>query len=209
MDATTTTDVDEVRVLVADDQPVVREGFSMLLDAVHGFTVVGCPLDCDELLVMASNREADVVLLDMCLDSGDGEEFTQSIKRRHPGVAILLFLHGIAEEPLERALASGVNGVILKDAPVTEVLEAIRAVAGGAHVLGRDLVAPSEGSQFSPREREVLRLLADGLNNRQISRALFISLSTTKTHLENIARKLGTTHRAAAVAEAIRRGLVA
>jgi len=198
-----------VRVLVAEDQPVVREGFGLLLEAVEGFEVAGCVSGCDELLHMLSDELPDVVLLDLRLGGEESLVVSQRIKLRHPEVAVLLFPTDIAEEPLERALACGVNGVILKSAPVPEVLDAIAEVARGGFVLGRDLAAPSDSARLSPREREVLRLLADGLSNREIGRSLFISMGTTKSHLESIARKLGTSHRAAAVAEAIRRGLVA
>ena len=203
---------EDVRVLIADDQPVVREGFSLLLDAVDGFHAVGCVSDCDELVNAVKEHEPDVVLLDMCLGGEEGLVVIQRVKARHPDVAVLLFPTDIAEASLKQALACGINGVMLKNAPVQEILESINKVAGGTFVLGRDLAAPSESSepsQLSSREREVLRLLADGLSNREISQSLFISVATTKSHLENIARKLGTSHRAAAVAEAIRRGLVA
>lgn len=209
MDEGVTAHAADVRVLVAEDQPVVREGFGLLLEAVEGFEVAGCVADCDELLRVLSAQPTDVVLLDMRLGGEEGLVVTQRIKLRHPEVGVLLFPTDIADEPLERALACGVNGVMLKSAPVPEVLDAIAEVARGGFVLGRDLAAPSESSRLSPREREVLRLLAEGMSNREIGRTLFISVGTTKSHLESIARKLGTSHRAAAVAEAIRRGLVA
>jgi DNA-binding NarL/FixJ family response regulator len=198
-----------VRVLVADDQPVVREGLSMLLEAVDGFDVLGCPTGCEEMLREIRETLPDVVLLDMCVEGEDGVTMIQRIKLRHAGVGVLLFPSSISDDSLGRALACGVNGVILKNAPVPEVLEALTVVARGGSVLGPDLAGPSEASLFSRREREVLRLMAAGLNNREIGRSLFISLGTTKSHVESIARKMGTSHRAAAVAEAFRRGLVA
>ncbi len=198
----------DVRVLIADDQPVVREGFSLLLQAVDDFDAVGCASTCDELLRGVADQAPHVILLDMRLGGEEGLLVAQRIKLRHPDVGVLLFPTDIADEPLERALACGVNGVMLKSAPVPEVLDAISEVAQGGFVLGCDLAPPSESSRLSPREREILRLLAAGMSNREISQSLSISVGTTKSHLESISRKLGTSHRAAAVAEAIRRGLV-
>jgi DNA-binding NarL/FixJ family response regulator len=197
-----------VRVLIADDQPVVREGCGLLLEAVEGFEVVGCANDWEDLLRML-NRAPDVVVLDLKFGGEEGLAVAQRIKLRKPDIGVMLFPKEIGEDPLERALACGVSGIILKSAPVPEFLDALATVGQGGVMLGRDLAPPSDASRLSPRERDVLRLLVEGLSNREISRSLYISIGTTKSHLESIARKLGTTHRAAAVAEAIRRGLVA
>ncbi len=198
-----------LRVLVADDQPIVREGFDLLLGAVDGFLVAGCASTSGELLEQVATRSPDVVLLDLRLGGEEGLVAAKHIKFRYPDVAVLLFPTFIADEQVERALALGVDGIVLKTAPVPEVLDAIATVARGEIALGNDVGVPSESSRLSAREREILRLMSEGLSNREISQTLFISVATTKTHLENIARKLGTSHRAAAVAEAIRRGLVA
>ena len=193
---------------MADDQPVVREGIGLLLGAIDEFEVVGSAADCDELLLAVRDLRPDVVLLDIGAQGDDCLALSQRLKLRNPGVGVLLFPAEVAGGQVQRALACGANGVLLKNAPVPEVLEAITTVAHGGVALGADLIeADSPG--LSPREREVLRLMAAGLSNREISHSLFISIGTTKSHLESIARKLGTSHRAAAVAEAIRRGLVA
>jgi DNA-binding NarL/FixJ family response regulator len=201
--------VTSVRVVIADDQPVVREGLSLLLEALEGFDPVGCASTCDDLLRVVRDKAPHVVLLGAQLGGNEGLVACQRIKLRHPEVGILLFPTDVADDQVYRALLCGVNGVVLKNAPVPEVLEAICTVARGDAVVGRDLCADAGTLQLSVREREVVRLLADGLTNRDISRRLFISVGTTKRHVENIARKLGTNTRAAAAAEAIRRGLVA
>ncbi|HEX8771126.1 MAG TPA: response regulator transcription factor [Acidimicrobiales bacterium] len=197
-----------VRVLVADDQPVVRDGVGLLLEAVDGFETVGSVATCEELLRAVRDLTPDVILLDIGPEGDDCLRTSQRLKLRHPEVAVLLFPTRATGDQVRRALACGANGILLKDAPVPEVLESISTVAHGGVVVGADLAEPGS-SQLSRREREVLRLLADGLSNRDISRSLFISVGTTKRHVENISRKLGTTNRAAAVAEALRRGLVA
>jgi len=208
-DRTTPGHSDGVRVVIADDQAVVREGLRLLLEKADGFEGVGCASSCGEVLRAANCEAPDVVVLDAVLGGEEGLVVAQRIKLRHPAVGVLLFPSDITRETLERAVACGVNGVLLKTAPLHAVLEAIADVSRGDFVLDPDLAVPADQSGLTPREREVLRLLADGLNNRQISQSLFISLGTAKRHLENIARKLGTSHRAAAVAEGIRRGLVA
>jgi DNA-binding NarL/FixJ family response regulator len=128
---------------------------------------------------------------------------------RHPDVGIVLFPVQLADDQVERALACGAGGVVLKSAPILEVLEALATVARGGTIVGADVVEGSAAADLSIREREVVGLLANGMSNRDISASLLISIGTTKRHVENIARKLGTSSRAAAAAAAIRRGLVA
>jgi DNA-binding NarL/FixJ family response regulator len=198
-----------VRVAVADDQPVVREGISLLLDAIDGFETVACVGTCDELMRAARELTPDVILLDIGPEGDDCLATGQRLKLRHPDVAVLVFPASATDEHVERALALGASGIVLKDAPTPEVLDAIVTVAQGGIVVGRDLAPPSGSSLLSSREKEVVGLLAAGLSNRDISRSLFISVGTTKRHVENIAKKLGTSNRASAAAEAIRRGLVA
>ncbi|HEX8771784.1 MAG TPA: response regulator transcription factor, partial [Acidimicrobiales bacterium] len=196
-----------IRVLVADDQPVVREGISLVLGALEGFQAVGCAAGCDELLGAIRDGTPDVVLLDMGREGEEALVATRRIKLRYPGVAVLLFSTDVADGQSQRALACGADGVVLKSAPISEVVEAIAAEARGGAVLGQDL-AVSNSSGLSARQREVVQHLAAGMSNREISRLLVISVSTTKRHLEIITRKLGASNRAGVVAEAMRRGLV-
>jgi DNA-binding NarL/FixJ family response regulator len=198
-----------VRVLVAGDQPIVQEGLTHLLDAIDGFEPVGSVSTSEELLRAIGDHEPDVVLLNMRIGGEDSPLACQRVKLRHPNVGVLLFSNDVADELAYRALASGVDGIVLTNAPVPEVLEAISTVARGDVVVGRDLCACTGGVRLSVREREVVRLMADGMSNRDISQHLCISIGTTKRHVENIARKFGTSTRAAAAAEALRRGLVA
>lgn len=196
--------------MVAGDQSIVQEAFTCLLDAVDGFEAVASASTVEELLRAVGGEEPDVVLLDMRIGGEDSLVASQRIKLRHPGVGVLLFPNEVADEQVFRALACGATGIVLKNAPVVEVLDAIAAVARGEVVVGRDLCERGgDVVQLSDREREVVELMADGMSNRDISRHLFISIGTTKRHVENIARKFGTSSRAAAAAEALRRGLVA
>jgi DNA-binding NarL/FixJ family response regulator len=198
-----------IRVVIAGDQPIVQEGLTYLLDAIDGFEPVGSVSTVEELLRAVRDHEPDVVLLNMRIGGEDSLLASQRIKLRHPNVGVLLFPNEVADEQAYRALASGVDGIVLTNAPVPEVLTAISTVARGDVVVGRDLCARAGGARLSVREHEVVRLMADGMSNRDISRNLCISIGTTKRHVENIARKFGTSTRAAAAAEALRRGLVA
>lgn len=194
---------------MADDQPVVREGVGLLLDAVDGFETVGRVASCEELLVAVRELTPDVVLLDIGPAGDECLALSQRLMLRHPDVGVLLFPAEASDEHVGRALAAGARGVVLKNSPAPEVLEALVTVAQGGVAVGADLRDRSDDGGLSTREREVVQLLAAGMSNRDISRTLFISMGTTKRHVENIARKLGTTNRASAAAEAIRRGLVA
>ena len=198
-----------VRVLVADGRPVVRDGLQALLELAPGFEAVGAVADGDALMRAAGDLRPHVVLLDMRLPGRDTLALIGRLGREHPGLAVLLFAERASSQQAAAAVAAGANGLVLKTAPVADLFAALVDAAGGGVVIDRDLAPEAgAGSVLTSREIEVVRLLAAGLTNREISRSLFISLATVRRHVETIRRKLGTSSRAAAVGEALRRGLL-
>jgi DNA-binding NarL/FixJ family response regulator len=204
-----------VRVLIVDDHPVVSEGFSHMFEYVDGIDVVGTAATGREAMERIDMLMPDVVLLDFHLPDDDGATVAARVRTRHPDVHVVIFTGGANPAEVRQASAAGVDGVLLKNMPVGELVRAIRDVAEGREVLDRDLVgALCEPDQdtgavpLSERELEVLRTLAEGMTNKDVAAALFISRATVKSHIENILRKLGASDRAAAVAEGFRRGLL-
>jgi DNA-binding NarL/FixJ family response regulator len=204
-----------IRVLMVDDHPVVCEGFSQLFEFVDGIDVVGTAgtgregMECIDMLV------PDVVLLDLHLPDDDGVTVARRIRARHPDVHVVIFTGGADPAEVRQAAVAGVDGVLLKTMPVGELIHAIRDVADGQEVVDRDLAGalcspdPGDGKvPLSERELDVLRLLANGMTNKDVAATLFISRATVKSHIENILRKLEASDRAAAVAEGFRRGLL-
>jgi len=204
-----------LRVFIVDDHPVVREGFSHLFQLVEGIEPVGTAGDGDEALARIGAARPDVVLLDMQLPGDDGAVVTRRIKERHPEARVIIFTGGVDRDQVARARDAGAEGILLKTTPVANLIRALHEVLEGRQVIDLDLTGvlqpagdPNGPSPLSERELEVLRLLAEGMSNKELARALFISRATVKSHMENILRKLGVPDRAAAVAEGFRRGLV-
>jgi len=203
-----------VRLAIVDDHPVVREAFGNLFELVEGLDVVLTAGDANEALDALSSVAVDVAIVDYNLPGADGGVLTAHIKARHPGVKVLIFTASMDREQVRRAAGSSADGILLKSTPIDSLVAAIREVANGSRVIGRDLsgvVSQSEGINvpLSERELEVLNLLATGKTNKEAGRDLFISQATVKSHVENILRKLGAADRAGAVAEGFRRNLIA
>ena len=203
-----------IRVLIVDDHPVVCEGFSQLFEFVDGIDVVGTAANGRDGMERIDMLVPDVVLLDLHLPDEDGATVARRIRTRHPDVHVVIFTAGADPAEVRRASAAGVDGVLLKTMPVNELIRAIREVADGKEVLDRDLagaLSPPDATgavPLSERELGVLGLLAQGMSNKDVAAALFISRATVKSHIENILRKLQASDRAAAVAEGFRRGLL-
>ena len=204
-----------VRVAIVDDHPVVREAFTNLFELVEGLDVVATAGDADEALARLATTDVDVAIVDFALPGVDGSVLTARIKEAHPGVRVLIFTASMDPDQVRRAAGSAADGILLKSIPIDYLVAAIRDVANGRRVVGRDLSGlltaatdESETPQLSERELEVLRLLAKGMTNKDIARELFISQATVKSHVENILRKLGAADRAGAVAEGFRRKLI-
>ncbi|MBV8559204.1 MAG: response regulator transcription factor [Acidimicrobiia bacterium] len=204
-----------IRLLIVDDHPVVREGFSQMFEYVDGIDVVGTAANGGEAMACIDMLVPDIVLLDLHLPDDSGVTVAQRVRARHPDVRIVIFTAGADASQVRQAAVSGVDGVLLKTMPVGELIRAIRTVADGREVIDQDLVCSltePDGATgtvpLSDRELEVLSLVANGMTNKDLAAALFISRATVKTHIENLLRKLEASDRAAAVAEGFRRGLL-
>jgi len=206
-----------IRVLVVDDHPVVREGLVSVLEDEADFAVVGTAGSAEEALALARRERPDVVLLDLELPGQDGVAAIPALLAIQPAPRVLAFTAYDADERVLGALRAGAAGYLLKGAPAEEIARAVRTVHGGESYLTprvaakvvRQVRAPHAASgALSAREREVLRLVAEGQSSKQIARALGIAERTVKFHVTAIFQKLGADNRAQAVALAARRGLL-
>jgi len=219
-----------IRVVVVDDQPLVRAGIAMLVNAEEDIAVVAEAADGQEALTQVRAQRPDVVLMDVRMPGTDGVAATRAVidegltaqNGQLIGVIILTTYH--IDEAVYAALRAGASGFLLKDAAPTEIAAAIRAVASGEAWLDpavtRRLIdefnarpephapTPAEMAQLTPREREVLTLMARGMSNADVAVELFISEATVKTHLARVMMKLGVREKAQAVAAAYQTGLV-
>ncbi len=202
-----------VRLVIADDHPVVREGLRVMFSRFDDCDVVGEAGDGPEAVALARDLNADVALVDLRLPSADGVAVARQLREAAPDVAVLILSTFQDETAFLDALQAGARGYLLKDAAPDELHRAVLdCAAGGTPVdpaLAPLLVKRDRRDDIpSRREREVLSLLAAGLANKEIADRLDVAESTVKTHLESIFRKLGVNDRTGAVTEGLRRGLV-
>jgi DNA-binding NarL/FixJ family response regulator len=211
-----------VRIVVADDQEVVRAGFAALLDTQPDFTVVATASDGAEAIRMSRAHHPDVVLMDVRMPSTDGIEATRRLTAEAGAPRILMLTTFDLDEHVYDALAAGASGFLLKDATAERLFDAVRVVAAGEALLAptvtrrligefarlRPRPAPPELDELTPRETEVLELLAAGLSNAEIAARLVVGEETVKTHVSRVLRKLGLRDRAQAVMTAYESGLV-
>jgi DNA-binding NarL/FixJ family response regulator len=204
-----------IKLLIADDHPVVRDGLSAMFAREPGFEVLGEASNGAEAVRLAQSLGPDVVLMDLRMPGMDGlTAITELARRRVPARVLVLTTYDTDSYVLP-AIEAGATGYMLKDAPRAELLRAVRAAAQGQSVLSPAVTArlmsrvrtPGAGP-LSQRELEVLELVASGATNKEAAARLFITEATVKTHLLNIYAKLGVGDRAAAVAEAFNRGLL-
>lgn len=204
-----------IRVLLVDDHPVVRSGVAALLGGESSIEVVGSAATGEEALLMVADLAPDVVLCDLRLGEGlDGVGVTEAVRRLPKPPSVLILTTYDNDSDIARAVLAGAAGYLLKDAQPEEIVQGIADAAAGKLVLSSDLEGRvvermSKGvPTVSARELDVLRLVAEGLTNREISRQLFISEGTVKTHLVHAFAKLDADSRTAAVAAARRHGLL-
>jgi DNA-binding NarL/FixJ family response regulator len=204
-----------IRLLIVDDHPIVRDGLRGAFAGNPEFEVVGEAGDGAEAVSRATALKPDVVLMDLRMPRMDGVEAIRRLQREAPAVRVLVLTTFDTDSDVLPAIEAGATGYLLKDAPVDELLRAVRAAARGESVLAPTVAGrlmgrvrqPAQGT-LSQRELQVLKLVADGATNREAAAKLFISEASIKTHLLHIYDKLGVHDRAAAVGEAFRRGLV-
>jgi DNA-binding NarL/FixJ family response regulator len=211
-----------IRVLIADDQPLARAGFKAVLEATGAIEIVAEAENGEQAVELARRHEPDVVLMDVRMPGMDGIEATRRMQRQK---ILILTTFGMDDYIIE-ALRAGASGFLLKDAPVDDLVRAVRTVAAGDAQLSPavtkrllDQVArrlptavqrdTRSLERLTEREREVLRLLAVGMSNAEIAAALFVSEPTVKTHVSSVLQKLGLRDRVQAVIYAYENGLVA
>lgn len=198
-----------IRVLVADDHPVVRQGLCTMLELEDDIEVVARAADGAKAVMMARREHPDITLLDVQMPVLDGIEALRQIRSNDPEARVIVLTTYRNEDYIFPSLRAGARGYLLKDSSREELAGAIRAVAAGESLLDPDMVetAKDDGG-LTTRELEVLSLMADGRNNAQIATALYVSENTVKTHVSKIFAKLGCRDRAAAVLVAWKRHLL-
>lgn len=203
-----------IRVLVVDDHPLHREGTRHILDDYDDLEVVGDAESGEAALALINRLAPDVVLLDIRLPGINGIETVRRVRDHHPAVRVLMVTAYDDDEYVRGAFEAGAAGYLVKSAPARELVEAVRAVAAGATVLGpallRPLLTPDEvrPGRLTDRELAVLQLLAQGLHNKQVATRLGISARTVERHCDSIYAKLGVGSRTEAVVRAISAKLV-
>lgn len=212
-----------IRVLIADDHPLLRQGLRQVLELEPDLEVVGEAANGRLCLGLARSLRPDVILMDLNMPEMNGLEASRAIKAELPGVRIVILTMHDHEDYLVEAMQAGVEGYVLKDAEPATVLEAIRACRRGRSYLQPELAGRlmtglrrreqqraggGARSLLSEREFEVLQLLAEGASNKEVAARLYISEKTVKNHTNSIFRKMGVADRTQAVVEAIRKGWV-
>lgn len=202
-------------VMLVDDHELIRQGLTRAFERQEDFTVVGQAGSVAEGLAMAQQTSPDVVVTDVRLPDGTGLDVVRALRKERPSVGIVVLTMYAGDEQLFAALEAGASAFVAKDAPAGEVVAAARhALVSPNSFTAADLgeamrrrMQPS-GPQLSPREHEVLGLLAEGLGISAIARNIYVSESTAKTHVSKIYEKLGAANRAQAIMVAVRAGLL-
>ncbi|MER7243573.1 response regulator transcription factor [Kribbella sp. NPDC000426] len=207
-----------VRVVVADDQTVVRDGLVTLLKLLPGIDVVAAASDGREAVQLVAEHDPDVLLVDLRMPTMDGVEATRQVRADHPRTEVVVLTTYSDDDSVLSALRAGARGFLTKDADAESIGRALEAAANGQSIVDAEVqrrlisgattkpVEPAD-TGLTPRELEVLRLIAEGLSNTEIARHLVVSEATVKTHINHLFAKAGLRDRAQAVAYAYRLGL--
>lgn len=207
---------EKIRIMLVDDHAVVRSGLSAFLSVHADLELVGEAENGEQAVVRAGLLKPDVILMDLMMPVMDGVAATEAIKKQHPEIQILALTSFQEDELVQNALRAGAVGYLMKNITARELAAAIRSAKSGrmtlapeaAQALVRTTQQAQEAEALTERERDVLKLMVDGLNNAEIAERLVVSLSTVKYHISNILMKLGVDNRVAAVSMAIQKKLV-
>ncbi len=212
MNPVTMNPVTPIRILIADDHPVVREGLAAMIKRRTDMTVVAEANHGQEAVALFHQHQPDVVLMDLRMPEMDGVEAILTIREQTPEARVIVLTTYDTDEDIYRALRAGAKAYLLKDTPREELLDTIRAVSAGRTRVPSDvaakLVERVSSEALTAREVDVLRLIVAGHSNREIATLLYISEGTVKTHVNHILMKLGVSDRTQVVTTALRRGLV-
>jgi two-component system, NarL family, response regulator len=202
----------KIRILVADDHPVVRDGIVSIVEVEKDMDVVAHASDGVEAVELAKKLLPDIILLDLRMPRMDGLEVIAQIRSRHLPSKVIVLTTFDSEQDVHLALKAGARGYLLKDTPRPVLLETIRQVQGGKTCIppriGQKLVENMSRPELSVRELDILKLVAEGKSNKAIGDQLGIAEGTVKTHVKSLLKKLQAPGRTAAVKEAVHRGLV-
>lgn len=201
------------RCLVADDHPALLLAVTEYLDE-NGFEVIGQAHDAEQAVTVAGREQPDLAVVDYRMPRSDGPELLRRLRAVSPRTRVAVYTAEADETVVDDVLGAGAAAVVLKEAPLADLVRALRWIGQGrpyvdAAIALRSLPGPRGRAALTPREVDVLRLLADGLTHEEVGRRLRISPETARTHLRKACDRLGVATRTAAVASAIRRGLIA
>ncbi|MFU8772756.1 MAG: response regulator [Anaerolineales bacterium] len=212
---------ENIRVMIVDDHTIVRSGVRLLLEAEEGIDVVAEALDGSQAVTLAESLQPDVILMDVSMPGMDGLEATRRIKALFPDIKVLVLTMHRSDEYFFEMLKAGASGYILKGAEASDLIKAVRVVSQGevflyptmAEKLLKDYFQRAEGGEdaqlsLSPREKEILSLLAEGYSNKEIAEKLVVSPSTIHSHRSKLMNKLGLSSRYELIQYARQHGLM-
>jgi two-component system NarL family response regulator len=202
----------QIRIMVVDDQAVVRQGFVSLINTVEDMTVVAEATNGRHAIELYRAHQPDVVLMDLRMPVMGGADATKALRAEFPAARVVILTTFDGDEDIYRSLQAGAQGYLLKDMFFEELEDAIRTVHAGRRripgVVAERLAGRMSGSDLTARELEVLERIVRGMSNKEIASALGISEATVKSHINNVLSKLGATDRTQAATKALQRGII-